>query len=122
MPNYWFDHIHLISPDPVKTADFYEKIFGAKKSVRDMGGGRQAVSVDLNGTKILIRGKNEGEAEKPSLDHYGIRTDNLEKAVADLKAQGVVFTMEIRQIRPDMRISFLRTPDGVSIELQEGSL
>ncbi len=122
MPTYTFDHIHLISPDPDKTADFYEKIFGAKKSVRDLGGGRKAVSVDLNGTKILIRGKNEGEAEKPSLDHYGIRTDNLEKAVAELKKQGVTFTMEIRQIRPDMKISFLRTPDGVSIELQEGTL
>jgi catechol 2,3-dioxygenase-like lactoylglutathione lyase family enzyme len=122
MPSYWFDHIHLISPDPAKTADFYEKVFGAKKSVRDLGGGRQAVSVDLNGTKILIRGKNEGEAERPSLDHYGIRTDDLERAVADLKRQGVEFTMEIRQIRPDMKISFLRTPDGVSIELQEGSL
>src|SRR3989304_10228968 len=113
MPNYTFDHIHLISPDPVKTAEFYEKMFGAKKSVRDMGGGRQAVSVDLNGTKILIRGKGDGEAEKPSLDHYGIRTDNLEQAVSDLKAQGVKFTMEIRQIRPDMKISFLRTPDDV---------
>jgi lactoylglutathione lyase len=122
MPTYTFDHIHLISPDPDKTADFYEKIFGAKKSVRDLGGGRKAVSVDLNGTKILIRGKNEGEAEKPSLDHYGIRTDNLEKAVAELKKQGITFTMEIRQIRPDMKISYLRTPDGVSIELQEGTL
>ncbi len=122
MPTYTFDHIHLISPDPEKTADFYEKVFGAKKSIRDLGGGRKAVAVDLNGTKILIRGKNEGEADKPSLDHYGIRTDNLEKAVAELKKQGITFTMEIRQLRPDMKISFLRTPDGVSIELQEGSL
>ncbi len=122
MPTYTFDHIHLISPDPEKTADFYEKVFGAKKSIRDLGGGRKAVAVDLNGTKILIRGKNEGEAEKPSLDHYGIRTDNLEKAVAELKKQGITFTMEIRQLRPDMKISFLRTPDGVSIELQEGTL
>ncbi len=122
MPTYTFDHIHLISPDPEKTADFYEKVFGAKKSIRDLGGGRKAVAVDLNGTKILIRGKNEGEADKPSLDHYGIRTDNLEKAVAELKKQGITFTMEIRQLRPDMKISFLRTPDGVSIELQEGTL
>jgi catechol 2,3-dioxygenase-like lactoylglutathione lyase family enzyme len=122
MPNYWFDHIHLISPDPMKTAEFYERFFGGKKSVRDLGGGRQAVSVDLNGTRILIRATNEGEVEKPSLDHYGIRTDDLEKAVAELKGQGVEFTMDIRQIRPDMKISFLRTPDGVSIELQQGSL
>jgi len=28
MPKYWFDHVHLISRDPVTTADFYEKNFG----------------------------------------------------------------------------------------------
>ena len=122
MPSYTFDHIHLVSPDPEKTAEFYEKTFGAKKSVRDMGNGRKAVSVMLDGTKILIRGKNEGEADKPSLDHFGIGTDNLEKAIPELKAQGITFTMEMRQIRPDMKISFLTTPDGVSIELQEGTM
>jgi len=122
MPTYTFDHIHLLSPDPVKTADFYEKMFGARKSIRDMGNGRMNVSVFIGDTKILIRGKNEGDAEKPSLDHYGIRTDNLEKAIAELKEQGVIFTQEMRSIRPDFKMSFLRTPDGVSIELQEGSL
>ena len=30
MPNYWFDHVHLMSNDTVKTAEFYEKMFGAK--------------------------------------------------------------------------------------------
>ena len=80
------------------------------------------MTVFIGDTKILIRGKNEGEAEKPSLDHYGIRTDDLEKAVAELKAQGVQFTMEPRALRPDVKISFLRTPDGVSIELQQGSV
>ena len=122
MPSYTFDHIHLISPDPEKTADFYVKMFGAKKLVRDLGGGRKATVIDLDGTSILVRAKNEGEAEKPSLDHYGIRTDNLEQAISDLKKQGVTFTMEMRQLRPDLKISFLRTPDGVSIELMQGTI
>ena len=39
MPSYTFDHIHLISPDPDKTADFYVKMFGGKKSVRDLATG-----------------------------------------------------------------------------------
>ncbi len=122
MPKYSFDHIHLLSPDPVKTADFYEKMFGAKKSIRDLGSGRTATVVDLDGTKILIRAKNEGEADKPSLDHYGITTDNLEQAITELKAHGVTFTMEMRELRPGLKISFLRTPDGVSIELMQGTV
>jgi len=122
MPSYVFDHIHLISPDPAKTADFYATMFGAKKSIRDLGGGRQAVSVDLAGTSILIRPAGEADKGKPSLDHYGIRTDNLEAAIKELKAAGVEFTMDLRAIRPDFKISFLRTPDGVSIELVQGVL
>ncbi len=120
MPTYTFDHIHLASPDPVKTAEFYEKTFGAQKSVEEMPGGMKKVTVYLGNTKILVAGKQSGEIDKPSLDHFGIRTDNLEKAIAELKAKGVVFTTEMRQIRPDFKISFLRTPDGVSIELQQG--
>jgi len=122
MPSYVFDHIHLVSPDPAKTADFYAKMFGAKKSVKDLGGGRQAVSVDLAGTTILIRQAMDADKGKPSLDHYGIRTDNLEAAIKELKAAGVEFTMDMRAVRPDFKISFLRTPDGVSIELTQGSL
>jgi catechol 2,3-dioxygenase-like lactoylglutathione lyase family enzyme len=86
-----------------------------------MPGGMKKVTVYIGDTKILVAGKPAGEAEKPSLDHFGIRTDNLEKAIAELKAKGVIFTMEMRQIRPDFKISFLRTPDGVSIELQQGT-
>jgi lactoylglutathione lyase len=121
MPKYTFDHVHLASPDPVKTAEYYEKMFGAKKLIQDMPNGPKKVSVEIGNTTILIAGKRGGEAEKPSLDHFGIRTDNLEKAVTELKAKGVIFTQEIMQIRPDFKISFLKTPDGVSIELQEGS-
>ncbi len=120
MPSYVFDHIHLISPDPAKTADFYAKTFGAKKVIKDLGPGRQAVSVDLAGTSILIRQAGDADKGKPSLDHYGLRTDNLEAAIKELKAAGVEVTMEIRAIRPDFKIAFIRTPDGVSIEIVQG--
>jgi lactoylglutathione lyase len=121
MTNYWFDHIHLSSPDPVKTAEYYEKMFGAMKNVRNLGNGRIFVSVDLKGTKILISPKQEGEAEKPSLDHFGFATNNLSEAVTDLKSKGAEFTKDFTQLRPDFKFSFMRTPDGVPIELQEGT-
>lgn len=122
MLNYWFEHIHLLSPDPLKTAEYYEKMFGAKKIIKDLGNGRTVVSLDFHGISILIAPKQGGEVEKPSLDHFGVATNNLAMAVNDLKAKGVEFTKEITQVRPDFLISFLRTPDGVSIELQQGTL
>ena len=122
MPDYWLDHIHLMSPDTVKTAEFYEKTFAAKRvSMRDEGDGRAMAKLDLNGISILIN-QRTGDNARVGLVHFGIRTDNLDEAVATMKAEGVEFTQDIREIRPDFKISFLKAPEDVSIELQEGSL
>jgi len=49
MADYWLDHIHLMSPDPLKTAEFYENMFGAKRiSARDEGDGRASAKLDLS--------------------------------------------------------------------------
>jgi predicted enzyme related to lactoylglutathione lyase len=120
MPEYWFDHIHLRSPDPVKTAEFYEQMFGAKRvSMRDEGDGRAMVKLDLRGITMLIN-QQTVEGGQTGLVHFGIRTDKLDEAVTAMKERGVKFTQEIRQVRPDFKISFLVAPEGVSIELQEG--
>ena len=53
------------------------------------------------------------------LEHFGIRTDNLAAAVADLNAKGVQFRCETREIRPGVKISFLGAPENVLVELLE---
>ncbi len=122
MPDYWLDHIHLMSPEPVKTAEFYEKMFGARRvSLQDMGNGRVMVNLDLNGTTILI-GQRMGDNAQTGLAHFGIGTGNLDEAVNELKAKGVEFTLEAREIRPGFKISFILAPENVPIELQEGSI
>jgi len=119
MPDYWFDHIHLRSADPLKTAEFYEQMFKAKRiSARSEGDGPSWAKLDLNGVTILISQAQEGEPA--GLVHFGVRTDKLDESVAAMKEKGVEFTQDIRQVRPDFRISFLAAPDDVSVELQEG--
>lgn len=119
MPEYYFDHIHLRSPDPIKTAEFYEQMFGAKRiSARDVGDGRASAKLDLNGVTILIGQGREGDPV--GLVHFGIRTDNLDQSVVAMKEKGVKFSQDIRQVRPDFKMSFLVAPEGVPIELQEG--
>lgn len=119
MPEYYFDHIHLRSLNPIKTAEFYEQNFGAKRiSARDTGDGRASAKLDLNGVTILINQVKEGDPT--GLHHFGIRTDKLEESVATMKEKGIKFTQEIRQVRPDFKMSFLTAPENVSIELQEG--
>ena len=119
MPEYYFDHIHLRSPDPVKTAEFYEQMFGAKRvSMRDEGDGRAMVKLGLHGITILIN-QQSGEGAQTGLAHFGIRTDKLDEAVAAMKKMDVKFTQDIRQLGPDFKISFLVAPEDVSIELQK---
>ncbi|MBI2980289.1 MAG: VOC family protein [Chloroflexi bacterium] len=118
MPNYSFDHIHLIGPDSDKTAQFYEKMFKAK-----IVNNRE---LDFNGTRILLGQRPPAEPATTSsstpgygLEHFGIRTDNIEAAVADLKAKGARFRDEIREVRPGIKIAFLWGPENVLIELLE---
>ena len=120
MPDYRIDHIHLMSPEPVKTAEFYVKIFGARQvGMHELANGRMTVNLDMNGTTILISQQAVDNAQT-GLAHFGIGTDNLDEAVADLKARGVEFTMDKREIRPGFKISFLLAPENVPVELQEG--
>ena len=127
MPDYQFDHIHLNSPDSLKTAKFYESMFGAHiVRVRERYGGT-VVRLDLNGQQVLI-GPPVGSpplvpaAVQPQygLIHFGLRTDNLEQAVADLKAKGLSFVQEITPLPPGTsRISYFLAPEDVLVELQQ---
>ena len=125
MPGYQFHHVHLYSPDPIKTADFYEKFFGAtrRRPDREVDEGSledgppfYAVQLVLNGVGIFVRSQKEGAtipgAPVRGLEHFGLYTDDLEAAVADLTANGV--EVEVR----NPYIAFIRGPDNVRIELQ----
>ncbi len=122
MPKYWFDHIHLMSTDPVKTSEFYEKTFGARVvSKQEFGEGRAMIKLDLAGTVILVT-PARGDTVENGLDHFGIQTDDLKAAIEELKADSVEFTMDYTEINPEVKISFLKAPENVTIELQQGSL
>ena len=127
MATYSYDHAHIISPDPEAAAAFFVDKFGATiKNTGTAPDGTTMVATDLAGTNIFFKGR----AEKPSVDapppgssygleHLGIVTDDLDAAVAELKAKGVTFVQEITNFRPGIRISFLLGPDDTLIELLE---
>jgi catechol 2,3-dioxygenase-like lactoylglutathione lyase family enzyme len=144
MANYWYNHVHVMCPDPLKTAQFYEKMFGARKeSIREWEDGRMSVTLNLNGSSILLgqprfppkSTTDSREDYSPEdyygLQHFGLVTDNLEEAMKELKAKGAEFREEITVPRPvkqeiiplhqrrKTRIAFMWAPDNVLIELME---
>ena len=127
MSKFTFEHIHLRSPDPEVTAQFYERMFDAE-IIRSAPNGQPRIDMIVGGCQVFIAQVNPGDdvADPPSspyqgLDHFGLVVEGIDAVVAELKNKGAEFTMEPFDIRPGVRIAFLRAPEGVSIELLERS-
>ncbi len=137
-----FGHIHLLSENPVAAAAWYEKQFGVKarkspdkRIYRDVQIGPSA-SFNLDNVNVIIypveyartdRWKSwEGRETFEStaghvVDHIGIGVDNLDEAIAKLKAAGVTVLNEPRSAAGGrIRFAFIEGPDKMKIEVIEG--
>ena len=122
---YTWDHIHLRTTNPEATAQWYERMLGAEV-IRSMQQGKPRIDLKLGGVNIFIAAVVAGDGVNPppttpyqGLDHFGLTVSGIDAVVAELKAKGAEFTREPVDIRPGVRIAFLRGPEGVSIELLE---
>lgn len=125
MPDITFDHIHLRTPDPEGTAQWFERMLGAEV-LRTMQQGKPRIDLKLGGGRIFIAEvKASDRVNAPpvtpyqGLDHFGLFVKDLDTVVADLRSKGVEFTQEPHVPRPGIKICFLRGPQGISIELLE---
>ena len=125
MPTYTWDHIHLRSPDPEATAQWFERMLGAEV-IRSMQQGKPRIDLKLGGANIFIAPVEAGEGVNPApttpyqgLDHFGLTVSGIDAVAAELKGKGVEFTKEPTTVRPGVRVCFIRGPQGISIELLE---
>jgi len=123
MANFTWDHIHLRTPDPEATAQWFEKMFGAQV-VRSTVAGQPRIDIKLGGANIFTAKVMPGDGVNAppttpyqGLDHFGLAVSGIDAIAADLKKKGVVFTKEPHVPRPGIKICFLRGPQGISIEL-----
>jgi catechol 2,3-dioxygenase-like lactoylglutathione lyase family enzyme len=127
MIKFNWEHIHLRSPDPEATAEWYRDKLGAEIIKLQQPDGSTRIDLNLAGQRIFIAKAQPGKAaDAPSspylgLDHFGLTVGDIKAAVAALKAKGVHFTMDVTNNRPGVQIAFLTAPENVSIELIERS-
>ena len=119
-----FDHIHLRSLDPDAAAQFYVERLGATLADRIETADSLRTVIAFPGLRIFIDRVPAGSpagATPPhrGLEHFGLQVPDIDFAAAELMAAGVEFTMPVTELRQNLRIAFLRGPDGVSIELLE---
>jgi lactoylglutathione lyase len=123
MATFKYDHIHLRSPNPEATAQYYERMFGAEV-IRSLQQGQPRIDLKLGGANIFIAPVEAGSGVNPppttpyqGLDHFGLAVTGIDAIAAELKAKGAEFTKEPTTVRPGVRVCFIRGPEGVSIEL-----
>ena len=119
-----FDHVHIISEDPESAATWYvEKLDGKIINSQEVRGALQTV-IAFGDTTIIVRGRRPGEevvtrqGMEWGTDHFGFRVEgDFDRFCDDLKEKGATFSLDPVDFTPNIRIAFIDTPDGVSIEL-----
>jgi catechol 2,3-dioxygenase-like lactoylglutathione lyase family enzyme len=122
---YTWDHVHLRTPDPDATAQWFERIFGAE-IIRTKQEGKPRIDIKLGGAMIFLAPVTPGDGVNPppvtpyqGLDHFGLKVSNIDAVAAELKQKGAEFTKAPHCPRPGIKVCFLRGPQGISIELLE---
>lgn len=125
MPTYRIDHFHLFTEDVAGTARWYRDKFGMRATTRTQSNGKPRVDLELGGVMLYVaelptsspRDKRSFFGPLGGLEHLGLHVDDVDGAVADLRAKGVEILLEPMDVRPNVRIAFVRGPDDVRIEL-----
>jgi lactoylglutathione lyase len=111
------NHVHLKTPDPEKTAQFYVETLGAKIVGQAGSGGYR---LDLHGLSLNVTNflESQSREQKYGMEHIAIDTDELDNVVEKLKARGINI-LEQTTISGGRRVCFFEGPDGVQLEFIE---
>jgi catechol 2,3-dioxygenase-like lactoylglutathione lyase family enzyme len=137
-PVFEFDHIHIISQSPQDAAHWYVQMFGAEIVADTVAYGAPQIFLALGGKTLIMRGQRAGEAPTPArpiqpyahfsshntwgTDHFGFLYHGDLRAFCDeLRAKGVRFPVPLKEGVGGRLLCYVAAPDGVSIELMEGS-
>ena len=122
--NWQYDHTHFKCSDQDKTATFFKENFGAKEVSRWEVNGMPIVSMEIGGCLYNFSPKRANETVdtatgtvRHGVYHIALKTTDLEAEAAKMKARGVKFTQEVKQLNPKTKFAFIEGPDGISIEL-----
>ena len=121
------NHIHLKSPDPRKTAEWYEKAFAFKivgDETRVFGDRFIRCQSEDGGMAVNISGARTGETLGPGdakphhgLEHFGFDTADIDADIERLKGLGAELLDGPIAMPAGNKIAFIKAPDDVRIEL-----
>ena len=121
---FGFDHVHLVGSDLDASERFYREMFGAETLGRRDAGAATNLMMRLDGINLFIRTSRptdqvsaDGKEVRYGYDHFGVVVQDLNAAIDELRAKGVVVLEEPRTVRPGTHIAFVEGPDRTRIEV-----
>jgi lactoylglutathione lyase len=121
------NHIHLKSPDPEKTADWYVRAFNfeiVSDTVRPVGDRFIRCKSEDGGMAVNISGARTGETLGPGdanphhgLEHFGFDTVDIAADIERLEGLGAKLMEGPMEQPGGVQIAFMKAPDDVRIEL-----
>jgi catechol 2,3-dioxygenase-like lactoylglutathione lyase family enzyme len=127
---YEFDHVHLKSPDPGATADWYVKAFNFKivsDAVRVYGDRfircetPDGIVVNISGARTNEK-MGEGDAGAHwGLEHFGIKVDDIDVEIERLTGLGAKLIEGPIDVPDGRRIAFIKVPHDVRLELLQAA-
>ena len=127
--SYSFNHVHLKSSDPGKTADWYVEAFGFEivndENPRPQGDRfircrtKDGVAIYISGART---GESMGEGDATAhwgLEHFGIEVDDIEAELKRLEGLGAEVLEGPTRTATGLSIAFIQAPDDVRIEVMQ---
>ena len=115
------NHLHIKTPDPQKTAQWYTEYLGARVvSETQSRNGDTIFRLDLHGVPVNVTSYIEGQKleQHYGLEHVAVDTDIFVGEVDRIKASGIKI-LEERNLPDGRRVCFFEGPDGVRLEFLE---
>ncbi len=127
--SYSFNHVHLKSSDPGKTAAWYVEAFGFEivndENPRPQGDRfircrtEDGVAINISGART---GESMGGGDATShwgLEHFGIEVDDIEAELKRLEGLGAEVLEGPTRTATGLSIAFIQAPDDVRIEVMQ---
>jgi glyoxylase I family protein len=129
----WFSHVALNCRDPLAMERFYTRHFGFRRArVVPLPEGAQIVFIKLGAVYLeLFKAEGDRPVGPPTADGYhfpGVRhiafqLDDVDTAVASLKADGRSVTLgpiDFSAFIPGWRTAWVADPEGNIVEVSQG--
>ena len=115
-----FHHVHLKSPSPAGTVEFYTMVFGGEAAKYKDVPNLKAIRYDDMYVFVQSAVRAVASTQGRSVDHLGWRFKDFNATIKRLKALDVKFVVEPTK-SGDHMIAFIEGPDGAKIEIVEAT-